>query len=222
MAFDPAKHLVKLKGKDYLEVKWRLVWLRDVASDAQIDTDLISFNETFAVFKAVVTLPTGGRGTGYGSEEKAHFGDYMEKAETKAIGRALGALGFGTQFADDFADADSDRIADSPVQRPQQQRNAPSANRAQVPPDFDPQTFRDTKVAESKERAADRSPSWKAIYEPARVKGLLPAHVQALACKRYGLAKHSDMSADNMIDFADYIRATSAEDLVAAVPVEVQ
>src|SRR3546814_7260726 len=42
------------------------------------------------------------RATGYGSETPKDFGDYIEKAETKAIGRALGALGFGTQFTDDF------------------------------------------------------------------------------------------------------------------------
>jgi hypothetical protein len=27
--FDPAKHLTNLKGSEYLEVKWRLVWLRN-------------------------------------------------------------------------------------------------------------------------------------------------------------------------------------------------
>ncbi len=55
-----------------------------------------------AVFRAEVILPNGGRATGYGSEAQADFADYIEKAETKAIGRALAALGYGTQFALDF------------------------------------------------------------------------------------------------------------------------
>ena len=28
MAFNPNDHLINLKGKHYLEVKWRLVWFR--------------------------------------------------------------------------------------------------------------------------------------------------------------------------------------------------
>ena len=27
--FDPTQHLMKLKGRDYLQVAWRLVWFRD-------------------------------------------------------------------------------------------------------------------------------------------------------------------------------------------------
>ncbi len=49
-----------------------------------------------------MVLPSGGRATGYGSEAQGDFADYIEKAETKAIGRALAALGYGTQFALDF------------------------------------------------------------------------------------------------------------------------
>jgi hypothetical protein len=32
-------------------------------------------------------------------EKAASFSDFLEKAETGAIGRALAALGYGTQFA---------------------------------------------------------------------------------------------------------------------------
>src|SRR3989442_13876402 len=53
-----------------------------------------------AVFRAQVTVPNRGSATGYGSETERDFpAGWVEKAETKAIGRALGALGFGTQFA---------------------------------------------------------------------------------------------------------------------------
>ncbi len=40
--FDPARYLIQLKGKDYLEVRWRLVWLRSVHPDAVIHTDMVS------------------------------------------------------------------------------------------------------------------------------------------------------------------------------------
>jgi len=43
-------------------------------------------------------------------------GDYIEKAETKALGRALAALGFGTQFCPDFEfGAREGRVVDAPV-----------------------------------------------------------------------------------------------------------
>jgi hypothetical protein len=213
-SFDPAKHIRKVNGGDYLEVKWRLVWLRTEYPDARIDTELINVNDTFALFRTRIDLSTGAMATGYGSEERKDFKDFIEKAETKSIGRALGALGFGTQFADDFADGDSGRIADAPVQRnTNTNTRKPASNPATVPADFEPQQFRDNVVAESQRRYEQTAPSWNAIYGPARTKGLLPVQVQALACTRYGLAKHSDMSADNMIDLAQYIEQTDADTL---------
>src|SRR5690349_24912431 len=115
-AFDPAKHLTKVSGRDYLEVKWRLVWLRSVHPDAQIETEMIEHRNNLAVFRAKVSLPGGASATGWGSEGTDDFGDYLEKAETKALGRALAALGFGTQFCPDCDfGADRQRVGDSPV-----------------------------------------------------------------------------------------------------------
>jgi len=38
--FEPSKYLVNLNGKgEYLEVKWRLLWLRTEHPDAVIETD---------------------------------------------------------------------------------------------------------------------------------------------------------------------------------------
>jgi hypothetical protein len=115
-AFEPQKYLTKVSGRDYLEVKWRLVWLRSVHPDAQIETELVQHQGHMAVFKARVTLPNGASATGWGSEGSDDFGDYLEKAETKALGRALAALGFGTQFCPDFDfGAEQQRVVDSPV-----------------------------------------------------------------------------------------------------------
>ena len=122
--FEPAKHLVNLNGRgEYLEVKWRLVWLRTEHPDAHIETELVRLQENEAVFKARVSIPSGGSATGWGSESVGDFCDFVEKAETKAIGRALAALGYGTQFCQDheFGQGESTgrgaqmRIVDAPV-----------------------------------------------------------------------------------------------------------
>lgn len=106
--FDPARYVRRLRGRggpvDSLDVKWRLVWLRHDHPDALISTELVTFTDDLAIFKAVVSVPGGGSASGYGSETARDFADYIEKAETKALGRALAALGFGTQFARDFED----------------------------------------------------------------------------------------------------------------------
>lgn len=117
--FDPGQHLTSIKGQDYLEVKWRLVWLRSEHPDADITTKLETHDGDRAVFSARVEVPGGGSATGWGSESGDTFGNYIEKAETKAIGRALAALGFGTQFCAEFDDGpETGMLADAPVQRP--------------------------------------------------------------------------------------------------------
>ena len=114
--FEPGRHLSKVGGSDYLEVKWRLVWLRETHPDAAIETDLVSHDGSFALFRARVSIPGGGSATGWGSEGFDDFRDYIEKAETKAIGRALAALGFGTQFCPDFdVGAAAGRVVDAPI-----------------------------------------------------------------------------------------------------------
>ncbi|MBA3413958.1 MAG: hypothetical protein H0U10_01875 [Chloroflexia bacterium] len=114
--FEPGRFLTKVGGADYLEVKWRLVWLRETHPDAVIETELFRHEGTFAVFKAHVRVPGGGSATGWGSEGADDFRDYIEKAETKALGRALAALGFGTQFCPDFDfGAAAGKIVDSPI-----------------------------------------------------------------------------------------------------------
>lgn len=115
-AFDPSRFLTRINGREYLEVKWRLVWLRSVHPDATLETDLINHSDALAIFRARVSLPSGASATGWGSETPGDFGDYLEKAETKAIGRALAALGFGTQFCPDFEfGAAHGRVVDTPV-----------------------------------------------------------------------------------------------------------
>lgn len=103
--FDPTKYLrtIKVRGgtqQTYLPVTARLLWLRADHPDAQLITEALRLDEKSAVFKATVTLPGGAVAVGHGSETAGDFGDFIEKAETKAIGRALTALGYGTEFAE--------------------------------------------------------------------------------------------------------------------------
>lgn len=105
--FDPSRHVTKVSGRDYLEVKWRLVWLRSEHPEAAIETTAHTITDDAAVFFARVRLPGGGEATGWGSETSAQFEDFVEKAETRALGRALAALGYGLQFCADFDESES-------------------------------------------------------------------------------------------------------------------
>lgn len=121
MAFNPNEHMMKLKGKDYLQVAWRLVWFREEHPDFGINAEALSLTDDHAVFKATITNQDGIQvSSGHGSESKKDFGDFIEKAETKAIGRALAMLGYGTQFAADELD-EGERIVDSPINRTRQE-----------------------------------------------------------------------------------------------------
>jgi hypothetical protein len=121
---------------------WRLVWFREVCPHGTIDTEELEIDldremeeeayvwnsETrrsekivkrakgYARYKAIVTDGKGGRATGTKSEKAVSFPDFIEKAETGAIGRALAALGYGTQFTGDEFD-EQHRIVDAPVER---------------------------------------------------------------------------------------------------------
>ena len=144
-SFNPNDHLMQLRSKDgakdYLPVQWRLVWFRDQCPHGTIDTEELEVDldremeeevfvwnsdkrrsekvvkraKGYARYKAIVSVGQGGRATGTKSEKAASFPDFIEKAETGAIGRALAALGYGTQFAPDLDEAH--RIVDSPVDR---------------------------------------------------------------------------------------------------------
>lgn len=117
--FNPQQHLTRLRGGrggsgEYLEVKFRLVWLRSDHPDAQLETEHVTITESLAIFRARVTLPNGASATGYGSETAGDFRDFLEKAETKAVGRALAALGYGTQFAgEEYSEGGA--VVDAPV-----------------------------------------------------------------------------------------------------------
>lgn len=126
--FKPSEHITKLQGKDYLEVKWRLVWLRQDNPDATVDTEILT-TDGIIIVKARVSI--GGQliATGHGTAPLQGKGSWsgreVEKAETAAIGRALAHAGYGTQFTGEDED---DNIADSPVEsKPSKGKSKPAA-----------------------------------------------------------------------------------------------
>jgi len=109
-AFDAFAHLRKIRTRqgmqDYLDVKWRVAWVRAEHPTAQIVTEQVEGDEQHARFKCTITLPNGAVATGHGSETTGDFPDFYEKAETKSIGRACASLGYGTDSASDFDDGE--------------------------------------------------------------------------------------------------------------------
>jgi len=107
--------LLNLKGRDYLEVKYRLVWFREEHPQWSIETEFLNVDERSALARAVVKDESGRViATSHKAEAVNNFPDFMEKAETGAIGRALALIGFGTQFCADELD-EGERIVDAPV-----------------------------------------------------------------------------------------------------------
>lgn len=116
MAFDPKRHLINLKGKEYLPVSARLIWFRQEHPDWSIITTPIEINmeKNYAIFSASIMNAEGKIiATGTKMETIKDFGDFLEKAETGSVGRALAMCGFGTQFAPEFSEGN--RPADSPI-----------------------------------------------------------------------------------------------------------
>jgi hypothetical protein len=110
--------ILNLKGKDYLQVAHRLVWFREEHPNWKIETEYVSVDSQGALAKAVIKDDGGSiMATAHKREDKQHFPDYAEKAETGAIGRALALCGFGTQFCADELN-EGERLADAPISRP--------------------------------------------------------------------------------------------------------
>lgn len=106
-AFDPRPHLRQLaNGAPHLDVKWRLHWLRTEHADAQIDTNLVSVEGDVVICRASVRLPNGGSASAHGAASRsggASMADLIERAESRALGRALATLGYGAQYLEEDA-----------------------------------------------------------------------------------------------------------------------
>ena len=131
--FDPNKYMLKLpKTKkiigdngmvkwektetDYLPVAARIAWFRKDHPYWSISTDVEQLANKAVVMKATIKDMLGTViATARKKETEIGFPDYIEKAETGAIGRALAMCGYGTLQAPEFDE--QDRLADAPVEK---------------------------------------------------------------------------------------------------------
>src|SRR6266487_1365496 len=131
--FDPNKYMLKLpKTKkinldngmvkwektetDYLPVAARIAWFRREHPLWSIMTKVEKWGDKAVVMKATIKDMLGTViATARKKETEIGFPDYIEKAETGAIGRALAMCGYGTLQAPEFDE--QDRLADAPVEK---------------------------------------------------------------------------------------------------------
>ncbi len=138
--FNPLDYVIRMRGqRDYLEVKYRVLWLRREHPTARIRSECLTHTENFALFRVTIDLGEKGSAEGHGSESRDSFVSFIEKAETRALGNALDNLGFSTDAA--FLAAGQKPPLD---ERPQSggrrdRESAPSASAATPPPkpDYD-------------------------------------------------------------------------------------
>jgi hypothetical protein len=123
--------LMDIKGKAYLKVPGRVEMFREDHPLGVITTELVHL-EPRVIVRAVIhgadgTMIASGYGTApmIGKGESTWRDKEIEKAETAAVGRALGFAGYGTLAA--FADDDRDNLADAPIEPPRQ-AEPPAAN----------------------------------------------------------------------------------------------
>jgi hypothetical protein len=107
--------LLDLHGKDYMPVPYRVIWFRGSHPDWSIETEVLRISDDYALMKAVIKNEQGRIiATGHQDCLKKDFLDFVAKAETSAIGRALGYAGFGTAQALEEL-SEGGRISDAPI-----------------------------------------------------------------------------------------------------------
>jgi len=131
--FDPNKYMLKLpKTKkvqlsngqvrferteaDYLPVAAPIAWFRRDHPDWSIITETEQLANKGVVMKA--TIRNADKriiATARKKETEIGFPDYIEKAETGTVGRALAMCGYGTLQAPEFDEGE--RIADAPIEK---------------------------------------------------------------------------------------------------------
>ncbi len=104
------------QSKDYLSVAGRLWWFRQEHSDWGIVTNPVDINteKQYAIFASSVFNADGKlMATGTKMETARGFADYIEKAETGSVGRALILCGYGVDSVGSDLD-EGERYADAP------------------------------------------------------------------------------------------------------------
>lgn len=183
--------LLNLRGREYLEVKYRIVWFREDHPDWAIETELLSVTDNSAYARALIKDEHGRTiATSHKFETQKGFPDFIEKAETGAIGRALALIGYGTQFCadelddgrggNDFGSAKGKSSAKRPEAAPTAAPRTPSAAPASAP-----------KAAPASAKAAPTAPPAEAAA--ARPKTQTPGDYTITFGNRYNGQKLRDI-----------------------------
>jgi hypothetical protein len=169
--------LLNLRGKEYLEVKYRLVWFREDHNDWAIETELLSVTDQSAYARATVKDEQGRViATSHKFETRQGFPDFIEKAETGAIGRALALIGYGTQFCADELDEGS-RIVDAPVSRSRTQAAAKPGNKIVREEDRIPTSLK-AEAATAKPSPGDYTVSFGKKYKGQKLRDIPRAELE--------------------------------------------
>jgi len=205
--FNPAEHLRKLTRKrkvkengqerwiseehQYLDVKWRIYWFRQVYPDGCIETKEMAVTDKLARIEAAIydkDPAAGGKCLARSRRQvlSTSFSDYTEKAETQAIGRALALAGFGTQFCDELDEGDV--FSDSPVGNKSSTHNKPKEPTVQ-----------------------------EQILTMASKKGLSADDATLLMRFKYSKDNPAELTAEEADEFIKGIKTTAKERLVAFV-----
>lgn len=139
--FDPSKHMIQVQGgRQYLPVAARVMWFRKEHPDWGIVTDPMELNieAGYAIFRTTL-FNEAGRIISTATKfcDRRGFADFIGKAESGSVGRALALAGYGTQDAlDEEGDGPNPETVNNPgrLNRPYNPQGGP-------PRTMDPPTY---------------------------------------------------------------------------------
>lgn len=126
--------LMDLKGKDYLQPAYRVVWLKEEHPEWTIETEFLVREPEYTIAKAIIKDGIGKIiATAHKSDHNKQF--HLERAETGAVGRCAAFCGYGTAFAFDIDEEDN--FADAPLDsKKESKQNLPSIPKFNIPSKF--------------------------------------------------------------------------------------
>ncbi len=93
----PGQAVLNLRGTVYVVVRKRLEAMLQDHPDWRLVTEIVHYDTDYVIVKAQVMDGDVVRATGHGSYPKADAPDFVERAETAAIGRALNHIGYDSE-----------------------------------------------------------------------------------------------------------------------------
>ncbi len=208
--------ILNLRGKDYLQVQHRIVWFTEERPGWSIHTVLVDRGPTHCLAMAeILDDKNQVRATAHKYEDKQGFADFIEKAETGAIGRALALCGFGTQFCADDLD-EGNRLADAPASRV-----TPTPFTAPVKPAVAPAIAPQTKLQEpvrpfEHPKAEDPADARRAkVLAAAHNSNWIPQSVSQYITARYNKSLVREMTDVEIAELLEVMKTKPASEAIA-------